>query len=89
MYRLFLVSWIFAVLWVKGYLWWVFGIAALLFVLEMVKALASSSRSGGDFRPAAPRSHGRASSTNSRDEEDNDFWREPRPPRSAPQTKKP
>jgi hypothetical protein len=34
-YRIFLLSLIAAVLWVKGYLWWVFGIAVFLFVLNI------------------------------------------------------
>ena len=33
-YRIFLLSLIAAVLWVKGYLWWVFGIAVFLFLLN-------------------------------------------------------
>ncbi len=34
-YRIFLLSLIVAVLWVKGYLWWVFGIAIVLFTLHV------------------------------------------------------
>jgi hypothetical protein len=33
-YRLFLLSWIFAVLWVKEYFWWTFTIAALLLLMH-------------------------------------------------------
>jgi hypothetical protein len=33
-YRLFLLSLIVAVLWVKGYLWWIFGIAILLYLID-------------------------------------------------------
>jgi len=32
--RLFLLSLIVAVLWVKGYLWWIFGIAILLYLID-------------------------------------------------------
>ncbi len=35
LYRIFLLSLIVAVLWVKGYLWWVFGIALGLFMLHV------------------------------------------------------
>ncbi len=35
-YRIFLLSLIFGVLWVKGYLWWVFGIAVCLYSMELV-----------------------------------------------------
>jgi len=34
-YRIFLLSLIVAVLWVKGYLWWVFGIAIVLFMIHV------------------------------------------------------
>jgi fatty acid desaturase len=34
-YRIFLLSLIVAVLWVKGYLWWVFGIALVLFMIHV------------------------------------------------------
>jgi len=33
--RLFLLSLIVAVLWVKGYLWWILGIAVFLYLLEL------------------------------------------------------
>jgi membrane protein implicated in regulation of membrane protease activity len=35
LYRIFLLSLIVAVLWVKGYLWWVFGVASVLFVIHV------------------------------------------------------
>jgi hypothetical protein len=38
-YRVFLLSLIVAVLWVKGYLWCVFGIALFLFVLNVIANL--------------------------------------------------
>ena len=38
-YQLFLLSLIVAVLWVKGYLWWVFGIAIVLFVIQVFASL--------------------------------------------------
>jgi len=34
-YRLFLLSLVVAVLWVKGYLWWIFGIAIFLFLVHV------------------------------------------------------
>jgi len=34
--RLFLLSLIVAVLWVKGYLWWIFGIAILLYLVDAI-----------------------------------------------------
>jgi hypothetical protein len=35
-YRLFLLAVMFAVLWMKGYLWWIFGAAAALYVISSV-----------------------------------------------------
>ncbi|MGO9469502.1 MAG: hypothetical protein ACLQIB_08670 [Isosphaeraceae bacterium] len=34
LYRIFLLSLIAAVLWVKGYLWWILGIAVFLYLLN-------------------------------------------------------
>lgn len=34
--QLFYISVIFAVLWVKGYLWWIFGIALFLYVVHIL-----------------------------------------------------
>jgi len=34
-YRIFLLSLIVLVLWVKGYLWWIFGIAVILFLIHV------------------------------------------------------
>jgi len=45
-YRLFLLSLIVAVLWVKGYLWWVFGIAILLYLIHGFMNLPIGLRRG-------------------------------------------
>jgi membrane protein implicated in regulation of membrane protease activity len=47
-YRIFLLSLIVAVLWVKGYLWWVFGIAIVLFTINMVVNLPLGRRIADD-----------------------------------------
>jgi hypothetical protein len=87
-YRLFLLSWIFAVLWVKEYLWWTFTIAALLLVLsEIILPIAAFSKTI-DSTPTASPSAPMPSSGGSVDTGDPDVWREPKPPRSSPRTKK-
>ena len=44
-YRVFLLAWIFAVLWVKEYFWWTFTIAALLLLLsEIILPMVALSR---------------------------------------------
>jgi hypothetical protein len=53
-YRLFLLSLIFGVLWVKGYLWWVFSIALLLYLWEMLVLPFLSVASQYSSRPSLP-----------------------------------
>jgi membrane protein implicated in regulation of membrane protease activity len=43
-YRIFLLSLIVAVLWVKGYLWWIFGIAVVLFIIHVFANLPLGRR---------------------------------------------
>jgi len=47
-YRLFLLSLIVAVLWVKGYLWWIFAIAILLYLIDGLMNLPIGLRRGDD-----------------------------------------
>jgi hypothetical protein len=82
-YRLFLFAWILAVLWVKGYLWTIFTIAAFLLLLEgyltVNRVAAKASRPG----PAMPGS--RPSGKKSKGDEQS--WREPKPQWSPPRPK--
>lgn len=60
-YRIFLLSLIVAVLWVKGYLWWVFGIAVVLFMAHVFVNL-----------PIGPRHRDDDDSDEDEDDEDSD-----------------
>src|SRR5438046_7947492 len=53
-YRLFLLSLIFGVLWVKGYLWWVFSIALLLYLSDTFLMLFVSAASEYSRQPSRP-----------------------------------
>jgi len=104
-YRLFLLSWIFAVLWVKEYLWWTFTIAGLLLLMHDIilpaAALSKTLETGPRTAPSNPMpssietrtwtasSNPMPSSGGTVDDGDPDVWREPKPPRSASRTKKP
>ncbi len=88
-YRLFLFSWIFAILWVKGYLWWLFAVAALLLLVHILVTMSSNSVDAGPAQSAKSPAKGRASKAKEPDEGDAFSWREPRPPWSAQSTKKP
>jgi len=82
-YRLFLFSWIFAVLWVKGYLWSLFGLMVFLVLLDLFLTAqfygAEARESPSAKRPARRK----ASSTQDPEDGDDNSWREPRPPRST------
>jgi membrane-bound metal-dependent hydrolase YbcI (DUF457 family) len=87
-YRLFLLSWIFAVLWVKEYLWWTFTLAGLLLLLsEIILPMAALSGTN-DSKPMVSPSNPTPSSSGSVDDGDPDVWREPKPPRSSSRSKK-
>ncbi|MFI5455532.1 MAG: hypothetical protein ACHRXM_08780 [Isosphaerales bacterium] len=88
-YRLFLSSWIFAVLWVKGYLWWLFAVAALLLLVDMLVAASNYSTSASGSQPAKSPSKRPASNSKEPDGGEEFSWREPKPPWSAQSTKKP
>jgi len=88
-YRLFLFSWIFAILWVKGYLWWLFAVAASLLLVHLLVATSFSSTITSRSQPATSPSKRRASNAREPDEGDEFSWREPKPPWSAQSTKKP
>ena len=77
-YRLFLLSWILSVLWVKGYLWWIFGVSIVLFVahLRMSVSISSTPATTAPPRPATKRSSAKRSA-----EESGNSWREPLPSR--------
>src|SRR5204863_8197885 len=96
-YRLFLLSLIFGVLWVKGYLWWVFSIALLLylsdtFLFPMISAASEYSRpSSGPQRMPSWAAEQRSAGPPARPPADaenpsggDDDFREPKPSRSAP-----
>ncbi len=61
LYRIFLLSILFAVLWVKGYLWTAFIIALLLYAYEIVirAALAGQAIEIPDDEPAPRRGNRR------------------------------
>ena len=90
-YRLFLLSVLFAVLWVKDHLWWVFGIALILFLAEtVVFPLLSVAVSMPVVPPARPRRSKAAPQTGaSGPAPGEDDFREPRPSRSSPQRRGP
>jgi hypothetical protein len=86
-YRVFLLAWIFAVLWVKEYFWWTFTIATLLFLTDvMILPMIVGSRTF-EIRPptGAPSP---IPSSGSGDGSEPDVWREPKPPRSSTRSKK-
>jgi hypothetical protein len=77
-YRLFLLSWILSVLWVKGYLWWIFGVSIVLFVAHLFSnvPISSTPAATAQPRPATKRSSAKRSA-----KESGDSWREPLPSR--------
>jgi hypothetical protein len=83
-YRLFLSSWLFAVLWVKGYLWCIFAISLLLIVADRFFALQLQAAKAARPRPAKSRTQPTGRRTKSTDEGGQTSWREPRPQWSAP-----
>lgn len=98
-YRLFLLSIVFGVLWVKGYLWWAFTMALLLFlgdtcISPMLRIAASMSPDDSAPRraksprqtipPSPARTNEDAASSPARGGDD---FREPMPGRSAPRRK--
>jgi hypothetical protein len=87
-YRLFLLSWILAVLWVKEYLWWAFTIAAFLLLLDgiILPMIAVSRTINSNPLESPPKSM--PSISGNVDEGEPDVWREPKPPRSSSRTKK-
>jgi hypothetical protein len=87
-FQLLFLSLMFAVLWVKGYLWWVFFIALGLFLLTMLPVPSHPPPEAGPSQPVVPPKAGRASSAQTPDEREYDSLREPRPPRTASRPKK-
>jgi hypothetical protein len=103
-YRIFLLSLIFGVLWVKGYLWWVFSVALLLYlgdalIIPFISAASEYSRqpspppwqAAGSARQRSAASPARPPADADAENpggSDDDF-REPRPSRSAPRRKGP
>jgi hypothetical protein len=99
-YRIFLLSWVLGVLWAKGYLWWVFGIALLLYVWDAILfpfivqggvSLPESSEPESTDSAAAETSSRTSRRWAAADEEKpaerEDDFREPRPGRSSPRRK--
>jgi hypothetical protein len=48
-YRVFLLSLIVAVLWAKGYLWWVFGIAIFLYAFNIIASFPIVRRDATEY----------------------------------------
>ena len=90
-YRLFLLSFLFAVLWVKGYLWWVFGIALVLFLADTVVFPLLSVAVSMSALPVARARRPKASSQAgaSGPAAGGEDFREPKPSRSSPQRRGP
>jgi len=86
-YRLFLLSWFFAILWVKGYLWWLLAIAVLLFVGSVLVSTPFSVRAVDESKPEMPAAKRRRWTTKM-SEDDDDTWREPKPSQPTPRTKR-
>jgi hypothetical protein len=79
--RAFILSWIFAVLWVKEYFWGIFSVAIVLYVWNEVTFVLASLRRIDFPQPTA--STGATAA-----DEDPDVWREPKPPKSSTRARK-
>ncbi len=98
-YRLFLLSIMFGVLWVKGYLWWAFGIALLLylgdtFIIPLLVAAMSMPQERPQGRWTKPPRPAKSAPAATADEVQDspppagsDDFREPMPSRSSPRRK--
>jgi hypothetical protein len=88
-YRLFILSWILAVLWVKGYLWWVFAVAAALLLVDVLVRMSPPPTNPSRSQPAKSSSKRKASNAEEPAVGADFSWREPKPPWSAAPTTKP
>jgi hypothetical protein len=86
-YRLFLSSWLFAVLWVKGYVWCIFAITALLIPADRFVSLQLDAARANRSQAAKPRSRPGGKRPTSADTVGESSWREPKPQWSAPTAK--
>ena len=98
-YRLFLLSIMFGVLWVKEYLWWAFSIALLLYLLDtffipLLMVATSMPRERPEVRWTKPPRPAKSASAAKTDEVEAspppsgaDDFREPMPSRSSPRRK--
>jgi hypothetical protein len=86
-YRLFLLTWLLAVLWAKGYLWSIFTITSLLLLLEgyLVVNRVAANMNRPQFANARPKPGGRRSK--GAEKSDETSWREPKPQWSPPPAK--
>jgi hypothetical protein len=86
-YRLFLTSWFFAVLWMKGYLWCIFMLSALLILADRLFAMQLQAAKGNRPQAASPRSKPSGRRPKNADSGDEPSWREPKPQWSPPAAK--
>lgn len=86
-YRLFLFAWILAVLWVKGYLWLIFTMTALLLILDGYLYINQVAVNANRAQSAKARSKPGGRHRKSADESDEPSWREPKPQWSPPPAK--
>jgi hypothetical protein len=86
-YRLFLTSWLFAVLWMKGYLWCIFMLSALLILADRLFAMQLQAAKANRPQPAKSRAQPNGRRTKSKDEGGEPSWREPKPQWSPPPAK--
>jgi hypothetical protein len=86
-YRLFLTSWLFAVLWMKGYLWCIFMLSALLILVDRLFAMQLQAAKANRPQAARPRSKPSGRRPKNADSGDEPSWREPKPQWSPPAAK--
>jgi hypothetical protein len=88
-YRLFLLSWILAVLWVKGYLWWIFAVSVIALIASLLVDISRAAANAPAPQRARTLPKRRFSSGGNAEEPVDGSWREPMPPRSVPRSKNP
>jgi hypothetical protein len=87
-YRLFLFSWILAVLWVKGYLWSLFGLTVFLVLLDLFFTAQFYVSEARESASEKTRAKPRAARPKKVDGGGDSSWREPSPQWAQPPAKK-
>jgi len=87
-YRVFLCSWIFAILWAKGYLWSLFGLALFLVLLDLYLAAYYYAWAASAPPDAKTRPKPKGGRPRKADDGQESSWREPRPQWSEPPAQK-